>query len=319
VPINSTDATKKIAGALSKYIEYPGDVVKVLLQCQTPGTSLSSKPLGAIECFQRVWCEGGLRHLYRGVSAPLLASALETSSLFTTYNIAQDVVRWMQQSTPQPTSTPSLDTKLSVVSRLTCAAVAGASTSFILTPLELLKCHMQVSLASRQRPADSATSIRSRPRYIPTIAKILHHRGISGFWRGQLGTMIREMGGTAAWFGAYEAVSDILRNLRSIHSDETPGFSIWQAVVAGGAAGVAYNVICYPADTIKARMQTVDGGVGPLAASFSTVGRAILREHGVRGLYRGCGVAVCCIAPGSATIFLIYEALCYAFASPAAR
>jgi hypothetical protein len=51
----------KIADALSKYVEYPSVVVKVLLQCLTE-TSLKSKPLGAIEGFQCVWHERVARY-----------------------------------------------------------------------------------------------------------------------------------------------------------------------------------------------------------------------------------------------------------------
>jgi len=73
---------------------------------------------------------------------------------------------------------------------------------------------------------------------------------------------------------------------------------------------MTYNFIFYPADTIKSRMQTEDvskmtGG----KRGFGAVSRALWKEHGLRGLYRGCGITVGRAAPSSAFIFTIYEAL----------
>ena len=72
-----------------------------------------------------------------------------------------------------------------------CGAASGAFTSVLLTPIELVKCQMQVPL--------EAGSTRG-PGPLAIIAKIFRHHGIGGFWHGQLGTLIRETGGSAAWF-----------------------------------------------------------------------------------------------------------------------
>lgn len=82
-------------------------------------------------------------------------------------------------------------------------------------------------------------------------------------------------------------------------------------MMAGATAGVSYNFIFYPADTIKSRMQTED--VSELTAggrrTFFGVGRALWRTQGIKGLYRGCGITVGRAAPSSAFIFAIYEGL----------
>lgn len=80
-------------------------------------------------------------------------------------------------------------------------------------------------------------------------------------------------------------------------------------MLAGAAAGVSYNFIFYPADTIKSRMQTEDISLSTERRSFWGVGKSLWKQQGLKGLYRGCGITVARSAPSSAFIFSIYEGL----------
>jgi mitochondrial ornithine carrier protein len=68
------------AGIVGKFIEYPFDTVKVRLQSQPDHLPLQYK--GPLDCFQKSWQQDGAVGLYRGISAPLVGAAVETSSLF---------------------------------------------------------------------------------------------------------------------------------------------------------------------------------------------------------------------------------------------
>lgn len=68
------------AGVVGKFMEYPFDTVKVRLQSQPDGLPLRYK--GPVDCFRQSWSENGVAGLYRGISAPLVGAAVETSSLF---------------------------------------------------------------------------------------------------------------------------------------------------------------------------------------------------------------------------------------------
>lgn len=196
---------------------------------------------------------------------------------------------------------------------LISGAASGAFTSVLLTPIELVKCKMQV-------PSTGGT--RSGPLKI--IATVFRHHGVFGLWRGQMGTLIRETGGSAAWFGSYEGVSAIFRksNRHNLSPDDEEHAStdnaplpVWQQMLAGAAAGVGYNFIFYPADTIKSRMQTEDVtlSLSGEKRSFLHVGKSVWQQQGLRGLYRGCGITVARSAPSSAFIFSVYEGLCRYF------
>lgn len=190
--------------------------------------------------------------------------------------------------------------------------MSGAFTSLLLTPIELVKCKIQVP----------GTSHHGRPGMFSIIASIYRTQGIAGFWRGQMGTLFRETGGSAAWFGSYEGVSAALRKYNAEKTQtatqedgDKASLPIHQQMFAGAIAGMSYNFAFFPADTIKSRMQTED--ISALAGkrlSFWSVGRAIWTQHGLRGLYRGCGITVARAAPSSALIFTMYETLRSTFA-----
>lgn len=180
-----------------------------------------------------------------------------------------------------------------------CGAVSGAFTSVLLTPIELVKCKMQVPFL---KPHDALRP----PGVLSIMRAVYRHQGVAGFWHGQTGTLIREMGGSAAWFGSYEGAKLLFLRAdpRAASVDDLP---VWKRMIAGAAAGMSYNFIFYPADTIKSRMQTQD--VRAAGGSFWAVGRALWASQGVRGLYRGCGITVGRAAPSSALIFTVYEKL----------
>lgn len=68
------------AGIAGKFVEYPFDTVKVRLQSQPDHLPL--RYTGPLDCFKQSVQHDGLRGLYRGISAPLVGAAAETSSLF---------------------------------------------------------------------------------------------------------------------------------------------------------------------------------------------------------------------------------------------
>lgn len=289
--LNVDSNSYQVAGIAGKFIEYPFDTVKVRLQSQ-PDT-LPLRYTGPLDCFQQSFRAEGVRGLYRGISAPLAGAAVETGSLFLSYRVTQEIL----QATIF-TTTPTLPFSALLI----CGASSGAFTSLLLTPIELIKCKMQVPASGGYKG----------PGPLSIIASVFRHSGVLGFWRGQMGTLIRETGGSAAWFGGYEGVSSLFRKYSHPNKGEQVSLPLYQQMLAGATAGVSYNFMFYPADTIKSRMQTEDlstSKTGSQQRTFWSVGRALWQQQGLKGMYRGCGITVGRSAPSSAFIFSIYEAL----------
>lgn len=282
---------------VGKIIEYPFDTVKVRLQSQPDHLPL--RYTGPLDCFRQSFQVDGVRGLYRGMSAPMTGAAVETSCLFFSYRIVQDALRLTLYPGVEQLPFPAL---------VASGAASGSITSLALTPIELIKCKMQVPLESAGFKA---------PGPLALIATVFRQEGLLGFWRGQLGTLIRETGGSAAWFGSYEGVSSLFRNYHSSQTQSsTESLPIWQQMIAGATAGISYNFIFYPADTIKSRMQTEDISRIPANGArqtFWSVARAVWKQQGLKGMYRGCGITCARSAPSSAFIFSVYEGLRHYF------
>lgn len=263
----------------------------------------------------------------------------ENAILFFAYNELQNLIRRFSNA-------PFAET-LSLSQLAFAAAGAGAITSFFLyviffrkdaiavcftvgtnrTPIELVKCKMQVQMLVAP-PASSVGAVAaagispaldsSRPRNLPGPVAILRDAvrtdGVRGLWLGQTGTLIRETGGSAAWFGTKELICKFLRR-----DAPTRELWAWESALSGACAGAAYNLAFFPADTIKSTMQT-EAELRPASAattgqrSFATVARELYRARGLRGLYAGCGITVARSVPSSAMIFLIYDGLKARFA-----
>ncbi|RHZ72578.1 hypothetical protein Glove_242g137 [Diversispora epigaea] len=85
-------------------------------------------------------------------------------------------------------------------------------------------------------------------------------------------------------------------------------------MTAGACAGMAYNLLIFPADSIKSQIQTDEEimqatGKKIVRRGFFKVGRDIFKSDGIPGFYRGCGITVARAAPSSAIIFMTYELL----------
>ncbi|CAR24417.1 Mitochondrial ornithine carrier protein [Lachancea thermotolerans] len=261
-----------IAGAAGKVIEYPLDTIKVRLQTQPAHLFPTSW-----SCIKYTYAnEGFLKGFYQGVSSPLVGAALENAVLFVTFNRAQNFLKQYESLSPL---------SLTVWS----GAFAGACTSYVLTPVELVKCTLQVSNLKNSKTSHS--------KVWPTVKHIVSQNGISGLWRGQSSTFIRECAGGAVWFTTYESVKQYLANKRNDTENQT-----WELLTAGASAGVAFNASVFPADTIKSTAQTEHLGI-------VNATKRILARNGPAGLYRGLGITLIRAAPANAVVFYTYETL----------
>lgn len=158
---------------------------------------------------------------------------------------------------------------------------------------------------------------RLLPGPLALVKEVLRTEGVRGLWLGQTGTFLREAGGAVAWFGTKEYVAKLLLRQHTTSSPAAPpltpkDLAVWESALAGAAAGIAYNIALFPADSVKSTLQTElelrGGRAGPKSTFFGTF-VALWRAKGLKGLYAGCGVTVARAIPSSAMIFVIYDTL----------
>ena len=272
------------------------------MRLQSQPDHLPLRYTGPLDCFRQSIKADGFLGLYRGITAPLVGAAAETSSLFLFEKLGREALFG--------TGLCVREHGLSVPALWITGAFSGVCTSFVLTPIELVKCKIQAPAHTEGRPAPPAQPLS-------VVRDVFRHEGLRGFWHGQMGTLIREGGGSAAWFGAKETVTALFYKLKmrpatsradreKILSQPLP---LWQQAVAGASAGVSYNFLFFPADTVKSRMQTVAVGGLAVRRTFWAEATVVWQQHGLRGLYRGCGITCLRSAPSSAFIFMVYDGL----------
>ncbi|KAF9359619.1 hypothetical protein BGX26_011955 [Mortierella sp. AD094] len=313
-----------VAGVAGKFVEFPFDTIKVRLQTQPLDHPIFKGPY---DCFRQTVRNEGFLGLYNGLSSPLVGAMLENAVLFVGYRRAQDMLRELiaipdQGAEPAPLSIPML---------CLSGGISGVFASMVLTPVELVKCKLQVQqighlYTKKDKTVSIPKAVHSGP--LSVIKHIYTQNGIRGFYLGHFPTFLRETGGGAAWFGTYEAICRLMISREQLsapqgktvaQSDLTPPHLMF----AGAIAGMAYNFILFPADCIKSHMQTQDvlrshqrsaNGAPLPKQGFLSTGKEIFRSEGIRGLYRGCGITVARSAPSSAIIFMTYELLSRRFA-----
>ncbi|KAG6906758.1 hypothetical protein DXG01_012261 [Tephrocybe rancida] len=293
-----------IAGMASKVFEHPFDLTKVRLQAQV--LDASARFSGPIDCLRKTWTSEGVRGLYRGLPAPIVGAMAENASLFLVYGELQRVIRAV---TGRP-----LDIQPTLPQLALAAAGAGMFTSFLLcvflhfslplmlrhgcsTPIELVKCKMQVQMLV-------ASPTAALPGPFAVLGSVVRSTGVRGLWLGHTGTMIRETGGTAAWFSTKEAVGRVLVSRRVKAGDGADKkLRPWESALSGACAGAAFNLALFPADSVKSAMQTEEElrprGPGEKRPTFGGTARAMWKAQGVRGLYAGCGITVARSVPSN--------------------
>lgn len=282
-----------IAGMCGKIVEFPFDTIKVRLQSSSQFSQLSA--LNTIKyTYQH---EGFLRGFYQGLNAPLLGACLESAVLFYSYNLSTATfidlykanlgINYTQETVP-------------LWSKCFSGGVAGFMASFVLTPIELVKCKLQVTNLT------TTTSLSSPNLYSTIIKQVIKQDGFAGLWHGLSSTLIREVGGTAVWFGTYEYTNDLFR--RASPTNELNDINF---LISGALAGVVFNLSAFPADTIKSNIQTFDVlHKDHAGSSFMQMGKLLLsRPGGIKNLYKGLNITLLKAIPANALIFYIYEVL----------
>lgn len=149
--------------------------------------------------------------------------------------------------------------------------VSGFMASFIVTPVERIKILIQSN---------------NKFEYKTISPKFL--------FKGLTATFSRETPGFAIYFSLYETLKTNTTSFTNIHS-----------FIYGGLSGATAWAFIYPQDRIKTIMQTDM----KTSTSFLEIGKHIITNDGVRGLYKGFKWALCRAVPLHAATFATMELL----------
>ncbi|CAG8641530.1 1623_t:CDS:2, partial [Ambispora leptoticha] len=144
-----------VSGMTGKLVEYPFDTVKVRLQTQ---------PIfkGPLDCFRQTFRHEGFLGFYRGLSAPMVGAMVENAVLFTSYNYIQMMIREYRTPKHERHLIHEIGLEkspLEIRELFLAGAIAGTLASFLLTPIELIKCKLQVQNSLNYNTLPSSNNI----------------------------------------------------------------------------------------------------------------------------------------------------------------
>ncbi|KAI4355648.1 hypothetical protein L6164_004398 [Bauhinia variegata] len=262
-----------IAGIVSGY---PLDTLRIRQQSSNTGSAFS--------ILRHVVGKEGPAALYRGMAAPLASVTFQNAVVFQTYAILS---RAFDSSVPANDPPSYKGVALGGIG-------TGALQSLLLSPVELVKIRLQLQNKGQ------LTEFHKGP---VTVAKnIWRTEGFRGIYRGLGITVLRDAPSHGFYFFTYEYMRERLHPGCRKNCQE----SLNTMLIAGGLAGVASWICCYPLDVIKTRLQAQS----PTSLKYNGILdclRKIIKEEGYAVLWRGLGTAVARAFVVNGAIFSAYE------------
>ncbi|KAH7565209.1 hypothetical protein JRO89_XS09G0164100 [Xanthoceras sorbifolium] len=174
----------------------------------------------------------------------------------------------------------------------------GAIQSLILTPVELIKIRLQ--LLSSDNARSHQADRHKGP--VDVARSILRREGLRGLYRGFAITVLRDAPSHGFYFWTYEYMREQLHPGCRKNCQE----SLRTMLMAGGLAGVASWVCCYPLDVMKTRLQAQSQS-SPKYSGIIDCFRKSVKAEGYSVLWRGLGTAVSRAFLVNGAVFSAYE------------
>lgn len=138
------------------------------------------------------------------------------------------------------------------------------------------------------------------------VRNTLAREGWTGFYRGYLTTVMREIPFSLIQFPLWEFFKSALRSSKS--GTDHPAVEPYESAMCGALAGGISAGLTTPLDVAKTRIMLAAAG-SDMARKQSTVFavKTVWSEKGIRGLFAGVAPRVTWISVGGAVFFGCYE------------
>jgi solute carrier family 25 carnitine/acylcarnitine transporter 20/29 len=179
---------------------------------------------------------------------------------------------------------------LTLTEKCIAGGLSALPTTALMAPSERIKCLLQ-------------TAPTGKYDGMMDCAKQLYQTGgVASLYRGTVLTLMRDVPGSIAWFGTYEAVK--LGMMRAQGHTDMSQLSPMAVLTAGGVAGMACWVVSIPADVLKSRFQSAPDGT---YRNVLDVYGQLMKQEGPSALFTGIRPALIRAFPANAACFFGME------------
>ena len=262
-----------------------------------------------------------LRALYSGVTGPILTTGLFQSLNFAIYDSVRRVLYQQQiQSQDDITISRRPDDYLhydNLFNTFIASFLAGASTSVLTSPMIIVKTKQQIKVWGFRR------SIKET--YLCGLTKqsnILN--GIRNFYTGFGFHFFCDSIGRGVYMYSYELLKRQLAHAKLYNKSatneqlqqsknriSTANLSIPERMICAASSGMICWAFIFPADVIRSKLyaKSLNTQVQPTTIDGIHLARQMVKEQGIKSLYRGMGVTVLRAGPVAAAVLPVYDSV----------
>jgi len=283
-----------LAGAASRTVTSPLDVVKILFQVQSVPVKAAagSAAAGAVDAsgrtvytgffsaFGTIYREEGLKGFWKGNGVACLRLFPYSACKFFVFDEIKKVIADDKG-------------KLSPQKSIVAGASAGIFSTMAVYPLDLIKTRLTL-----QKEGHHAKTYNG---VVDCFKKIYVQEGVRGLYKGAYTSVIGVIPFEGGTFMFYE----LLKNFQDKKtSDPVQDF-------INGCAGAAFaQTFSYPFDLVRKRLQAQSKAKGMLAEQYTGMVdcfQKIVKHEGFFGLYKGTAANLAKVGPYAGIMFMSWE------------
>ncbi|KAM3380506.1 calcium-dependent mitochondrial ATP-magnesium/phosphate carrier protein 2 [Capsicum galapagoense] len=268
-----------VAGATSRTVTAPLDLLKVILQVQTARVSLGST-------VREIWKDGGILRFFRGNGLNVMKVAPESAIKFYSYEMLKNVIARTKGEEQGD---------IGASGRLVAGGMAGAVAQTAIYPMDLVKTRLQTHVSEGGK--------------VPSLGKLSKEiwikEGPRAFYKGLVPSLLGIIPYAGIDLAAYETLKDLSR-IYILHDSE-PGPLV--QLGCGTISGALGATCVYPLQVIRTRMQAQPTNTNAAYNGMSDVIRRTLNDEGRRGFYKGLFPNLLKVVPAASITYLVYESM----------
>ncbi|KAF9954117.1 hypothetical protein BGZ65_004233 [Modicella reniformis] len=243
---------------------------------------------GVVPTLRKMWAEEGFVGFMRGNGTNVIRIVPYSAVQFASY---EQFKKLLMEPGKNDLDTPR---------RLAAGALAGLTSVACTYPLDIVRTRLSIQSAQIANTEEAQAAL---PGIWKTMAIIYTQEGgVVGLYRGLGPTLMGVAPYVALNFQAYE----VLRAYLTPPGETSP--SVVRKLLCGALAGSFAQTVTYPLDVLRRRMQVTQmAGVSYKYSSTWDGVKKIIRQEGVRGLYKGMVPNYLKVAPAISISFVAYE------------
>ncbi|KAF2251228.1 mitochondrial carnitine/acylcarnitine carrier protein [Trematosphaeria pertusa] len=272
------------SGIAKLSVGHPFDTIKVRLQ-----TTDKSHFRGPLDCLLQTLKNEGVKGIYKGATPPLVGWMFMDSIMLGSLSVYRRV---LNDNIFNPRRVGDEQKRLPVIGHAMAGTMAGWTVSFIAGPVEHIKARLQV-----QYQAEKSKRLYSGP--IDCLKKTFKNHGVRGVFHGLSATLLFRTF-FCFWWGTYDVFTRAFQKNTNLSA---PAINFW----AGGLSAQIFWLTSYPSDVVKQRIMTDPLGPERRFPRWRDAAKAVWRESGWRGYWRGFVPCFLRAFPANAMALVAFE------------